>query len=162
MEDTLYSGTLTATKELEAHQEELRVLREKQSELEENEMEILEQIEELEAETAANRESRQACDADAAALEAAIAKAEGEIDGELAKLAERRGGPAGGLPAPVLADYDRLRGRERLRGRAAAELAGGVCGGCRVKLPVLENSRIQAEAWDAVVHCTGCGRLLVR
>ena len=162
VEDTLYSGTLTATKELEAHQEELRLEREKQSALEEQEMEVLEQIESLEAEADENRKTREACDVETAGIREAIAKAEAEIDDALGQLAERRSAPAVNVPAEVLTEYERLRGQEKLRGRAAGELAKGMCGACRMKLPVLEYSRMKGEPEEALITCTHCGRVLVR
>ena len=162
VEDTLYSGTITATKELEAHQEEIRLMREKQGVLEEGEMELLEQIDASEAEADENRSARDGCDQEAAALEAEISKQEQEIDSELAQLGEQRSERASGLPAEILADYERIRAKERMHGRGAAQLGKGNCDGCRVKLPVLEYNKMRAQPEDALIHCTSCGRVLVR
>jgi predicted nucleic acid-binding Zn-ribbon protein len=162
VEETLYSGSVRAPKELGALQEEIRLFRVRQSELEERELELLEEIERTDEEMAANRAARMAVDSEAQALEARIREAEAEIDAELAELGKRRDARATGLPPDVLVEYDRLRTRERLGGRAAAPLVQGSCGACRVKLPVLEHSRIRAEPEDALVCCMHCGRVLVR
>jgi hypothetical protein len=162
VEDTLYSGSVKAPKELEALQHEIRLLRERQSSLEEQEMELLEEIEQTESHMQTNRSQRSDCDDSCEKLEAAILAAEGQLDGELAGLAGRRAETASGIPVPVLAEYDRLRTKERLAGRVAVPFENGSCGGCRVKLPVTEQSRIKQEPDDALVVCVHCGRLLVR
>jgi len=162
VEDTLYSGSVTAPKELEALQEEIRLLRERQSGLEEREMELLEEIDGVEGEMAENRSDRERAESEGGELEAEILRAEGEIDGELVELAERRGGRAGEVPAGILAEYERLRTKERLAGRAAAPLGKGGCGGCNVRLPVMEYNRMREEPEDALICCGSCGRVLVR
>lgn len=162
VEDRLYSGSIRAPKELAAQQQELRLLRERQSQLEVQELELLEQIEDAEGEMAANRAARAEADREIESLAAAIRAAEEQIDAELARLESQRDARLPSLPAAVRAEYERLRQRERLRGRAAAALADGVCGGCRVKLPVLEYSKMKAQPEDALICCVACGRLLVR
>jgi predicted nucleic acid-binding Zn-ribbon protein len=162
VEDTLYSGTINATKELEAHQEEIRLLREKQGELEEAEMELLEQIEAGEAAAAENRAARGSCDEEASRLGKEIARQEGEIDAEIARLTEQREALATGIPGEILTTYERIRAKERMHGRAAARLGEGNCEGCRVKLPVLEYKKMKAQPDDALIVCTSCGRVLVR
>ena len=66
------------------------------------------------------------------------------------------------MPAAILAEYARLRTRDRLAGRAAAPLEQGSCGGCRVKLPVLDYNTMKAKPADALLLCPRCGRVLVR
>jgi predicted nucleic acid-binding Zn-ribbon protein len=161
-EDTLYSGSVRVAKELASLQEEVRLIRAKQSGLEEQEMTLLEEIDGLESAMRANREEREALDVETARLEAALRAAESEIDAQVAGLVEKRAGQLGGIPAPVLAEYERLRGKERLHGRAAAPLAGGNCGGCRVQLPVLEYNKMKAQPEDALLVCPHCARILVR
>jgi predicted nucleic acid-binding Zn-ribbon protein len=162
VEGTLYSGTVSVPKELASHQEELRLLRARQADLEAREMELLEQIEAVESDLARNRSSRALADREADAIRGAIEKAESEVDAELARLAAARSVDLGAVPTHVLAAYDRLRGKERLHGRAAGPLANGICGGCHVKLPRIAYERMKLEPEDALLTCTSCGRLLVR
>lgn len=161
-EDTLYSGTVRAPKELAGLQEEIRSLRARQTELEDQEMALLEEIERDEREMAENRAALEANRREAARLENALQAAQAEIDVELARLQEQRRPMTSDIPAPILVEYERLRARPRLAGRAAAPLAAGSCGGCHVKLPVMEYSRLKAEPLDAASCCSHCGRLLVR
>jgi len=161
-EDTLYSGSVRVPKELSGLQEEIRSLRARQTELEDQEMALLEEIERDERAMAENRAALEASRLEAARLEDALHAAQAEIDAELARLTDQRHPMTSDIPAPILVEYERLRARPRLAGRAAAPLAAGSCGGCHVKLPVMEYSRLKAEPEDTALCCSHCGRLLVR
>jgi predicted nucleic acid-binding Zn-ribbon protein len=162
VEQTLYSGSISAPKELESLQEEIRLLREKQSGLEEREMELLEEMDRAENEINENRTARDQTEDEAKGLEATIHDAEGEIDAELARLAEQALEKRASIPAEILDAYDGRRSRPRLAGRAAAPLAEGSCGGCHMQLPRLDYDRMKAEPEDALLLCVHCGRILVR
>ena len=162
LEGTLYSGSVKVAKELQAMQEEVALVSARQSDHEQQQMDLLEEIDRVEGEISANRATRAAIDQEAADASDAIARAEGVIDGELAELTDRWEAGRVGLPAAILEEYDRLRTKERLGGRAAAELTKGTCGACRVRLPVVEYNRIRAEPDDLLACCPRCGRVLVR
>jgi len=112
--------------------------------------------------TEANRATRKQCDRETRRIAAALQAAETEIDAELAQLGAQRREKVGDLPAAIVAEYDRLRGKDKLAGRAAALLVDGECGGCRVKLPVLEYNRMRAKPEDTLLTCPRCARVLVR
>lgn len=161
-EDTLYSGSVKAPKELEGLQVEIRSLRARQAELEDQEMALLEEIDLVERAMTGNRTEFEESEREAVRLETAIRDAQAEIDTELARLDEQRAPQVALIAEPIMVEYERLRVRPRLAGRAAAALSAGSCGGCRVKLPVMEYSRLKAEPEDALLCCSHCGRLLVR
>ena len=162
LEDKLYSGTIKATKELEALQEEVRGTRDRQAEFEMTQMESLEEIDRLDAAMVVNRKERIQADEDAAQVREALAQAEAEIDQEMGVLAARGDVHRKDVPEQILVEYDRLRTKERLGGRAAAQLEAGTCGACRVRLPVIEYNRIRHEADDVLANCPRCSRVLVR
>ena len=70
--------------------------------------------------------------------------------------------PTEGVPAPILAEYDRLRAKGKPAIRYAARLGEGSCEGCRIKLPVLEYQNMKAEPEEALIRCVECHRVLVR
>lgn len=158
----LYSGTVKASKELESLSEEIKLLKARQSELEDGELKLLETGDALDAEFEANATKRAETEAKAAELDAAIAATEAEIDAELAEIDKARSEPVAAIPDAVLAIYEKLRSNTRLAGRAAAQLDKRSCTGCRVELPVMDATRMKAEPWDAVVTCVHCSRVLVR
>lgn len=162
VETTLYSGTVRASKELTALQEEIRLHRVRQSELETRELELLEAIEQAEREMAENRAGEARVRTELESLAEALSVAEQAIDAEIAKLVDARQGLLGGLPPEILTTYERLRTRERLVGRAAAPIVEGGCAGCHMKLPVLEYNRMKSKPEDALLLCVHCGRILVR
>ena len=162
VEGTLYSGKVKVPKELEALQTDLEMLRRRQRELEDNELEQLEAIEGIEGELADCETRRSDNLARAEGLEEEVLRERAEIHAELERIKSAREEAALRLPDAVLAVYDRLRGDRRLAGRVVTRLAEGVCGGCRIRLPILEYNRIRSEPPDAPVSCPGCGRLLVR
>ena len=162
VEGRLYSGDVTAPKELEALQEELRLAKEKQTGLEERELEIMEEVEAQDGDLRRLADLRSESESQCEALRAAIADAEEKIDAELQVLAGQRETPLGTLPAGFVETYTELRGKPRLAGKAAVALRGGLCEGCRVSLPRVDLSRILAEPEEALIRCPHCTRLLVR
>lgn len=159
VDKTMYSGSVTSPRELQAMQEEIESLRRRTSSLEDEVLEIMELSEPVDAELDALDRRREAIDAEAMSLRATIAEEESVIDGELAAASGERGGAAEGIPERLLAEYDTLR--SRLKGVAVARLVSGHCGGCHLALSAVEVDRIRREPPDAVVYCEECGRILV-
>jgi len=156
----LYSGSVTVPRELTALQEEIASLQRRQRQLEDQELELMEQAEPLDAKLAELATSRDALDADAVSLSAAIAEAEAEIDGELADVVAKRAAAVDSIPSELLKEYQALRGA--LGGIGVARLTGNRCEGCHLTLSAVDVDRIRHEPDDALVHCTECSRLLVR
>ena len=162
LEDDLYSGRITVARELEDLQGELQGCRGRQAEFEEETLGAMEQLEAVDAELAGLDDRERELALEAERLDAAIAKARGEIDAELEGLAKARAGVVPGLPAPWIATYDRVRTQKRLKGHVVARFDDGRCDGCRVALPVMDVSRIHREPADAVIQCPRCTRMLLR
>jgi predicted nucleic acid-binding Zn-ribbon protein len=161
VESTLYSGKVTASRELQALQLELRDFQRRQGEREAEELALMEQAEQLDAEGGAMELRRLALGKEVDALHAALAAAEAEIDGELAQLAGERAAVAPSLPPELLAMYEKLRAFPRLAGRVAVRFERGTCTGCRGALPIVVVSRIEREPTGATIQCPQCQRLLV-
>lgn len=158
VDKTLYGGTVSVPKDLQALQSELEHIRQRVSTLEDDELELMEQAEPIDAELASIRETRASLERDAEALTGVIVEQEAAIDAELADVASMRDKAAAPVPAELLTEYERLRAR---LGVAVAPLSGGVCGGCHLKLSAVEIDRIRTLPADELVHCEECGRLLV-
>jgi predicted nucleic acid-binding Zn-ribbon protein len=157
---TLYSGTIGNPRELQAMQDEIAALRRRVRQLEDQELELMEQIEPLDADLARLGADRSELDEQAGALRASIAEDEVAIDGELAGVVAERAVAAGAVEPELLAEYERLRPREG--GIAIARLVGGSCGGCHLSLSAVEVARIKKLPPDEPAHCEECGRLLAR
>ena len=155
----MYSGEVTASKDLQAMSTEIEHIKSRISTLEDSALEAMDEREPLDA-AVADLEARDAGLAELAArLRDAISEAEGAIDAELAGETAQREEAAAAVPGDLLAEYERLR--SRLGGIGAARLEHGTCMGCRMKLPATELDRLKHQPPDALVHCDQCGRILV-
>ena len=156
----MYGGTVSNVRELQAMGDEVKSLQRRVSQLEDQELEVMERIEPVEAEMAQLTKDRSDMAAQAERLRAEVTVSEAEIDAELERTQVERGAAAAEIPEELLAEYDRLR--RQLGGIGVARLVNGQCGGCHLKLSAVELDRLRRQAGDAVVHCDECGRLLVR
>lgn len=160
IERRMYSGEVSAARDLQAMSAEADSLKARTSRLEDLVLEAMEELEPLEAAVSA-------------------------LDGELSELADRRGRVAAelaesdasleseealhtavrrelleGVAPELLERYDKLR--SHLGGVAVASLHNGACGGCHLALPATELDRIRRADADALILCEQCGRILVR
>jgi predicted nucleic acid-binding Zn-ribbon protein len=155
----LYGGS-SDIKELQALQDEIASLKRRVSGLEDQELELLEQLEPIEARLAGFAARQAELDAEAIAATAAIAEAEADIDRSRSEVRAHRDELVAGIDPGALGEYDAVRGR--LGGVAVARLEHGSCGACHMKLSAVENDRILHLPPDEPVRCEDCGRFLVR
>lgn len=156
----MYSGEVTASRDLQAMAHEIETIKGRVSTLEDRALEAMDEREPLDAAVAALEEREAALAEEVQRLDSAIAAAEAEIDAEVAQEDAARIAAASAIPETLLATYERLRAR--LGGIGAAPLEHGTCMGCHMKLPATELDRLRQQPPDALVHCDQCGRILVR
>lgn len=157
---TLYGGTVGNPRELQALQDEIKALKRRISQLEDQELELMEEMEPIDAELATASAEQGQLDQRAESLRARIAEAEVAIDAEVAQVEGEREVIAAGVEPELLAEYDQLRAHSG--GIAVAPLVGTSCGGCHLGLSAVEIDRIKKLPPDELVHCEECGRLLAR
>lgn len=158
--DRMDRGLVSNPKDLERMQHELESLERRISSLEDDELEVMERLEEAQAELAKLEGMVAEADEQIGALSATRDEKLAALDEQLADVAGRRVPAVDGLPADLLALYDRLR--EQKGGLGAAALRARECGGCRLTLDSAELGRIRALPADEVVRCEECQRILVR
>jgi uncharacterized protein len=156
----LYSGTTNNPRELQALQDDIDSIKRRISRLEDDELDVMEATEPVDAERAKLVGRRDGLDEQAAKLRAELAESVVEIDAELAEVREKRDIAAKAVPDELWPEYDRLRAA--LGGIAIARLVGSTCQGCHLGLSAVEVDRIRKLSVDEPVHCEECGRLLVR
>jgi predicted nucleic acid-binding Zn-ribbon protein len=159
-EKQLYSGSVTAPRELQALQDDVASIRRRIGQLEDDELEIMELVEPVDAERSELASRRDRLEAECDRLRAALAEAESELATELAAVKAEREDAAAAVPDDLWPEYDKLRAR--LGGVAIARLVGSTCQGCHLALPAVEVDRIRKLPLDEAVYCEECGRLLVR
>ncbi|MGH9297120.1 MAG: zinc ribbon domain-containing protein [Acidimicrobiales bacterium] len=127
--------------------------------LEDQELQIMEDLEPVEADVRAIGEELAAITLERGSAADALAAAESAIDAEQGQARSERAALVDGVPSGLLSTYEQLR--QRLGGIGAARLVDGACGGCHLKLPLGERERLLHAAPGTVVYCEQCGRILV-
>src|SRR5918994_1407049 len=159
-EKQLYSGVVNNPRELQALQDDVASIRRRINQLEDDELEIMELAEPVDAEQSDLAGQRDQLDAEGERLRAALAEAEADLGAQLAEVRAQREAVAAEVPAELWSEHDKLRGR--LGGVAVPPLVGSTRQGCHLGLSAVEVDRIRKLPLDEPVHCEECGRLLVR
>ena len=160
VEKRLYSGTVSAPRELQAMEADIASLKRHRADIEERVLEAMQEWEPLDAEFSNLAQQRSGLEAEAEELRGTIATETKEIDVELASELDARAAAAASIPADLMTQYERLRATQG--GVGAARLVNGRCSGCHLTLPATELDRLKHGDTDAVVLCDQCGRILVR
>lgn len=132
----------------------------RQGDLEDQELEVMERAEQVQAVLDRLTVERDAQLAARAEAERAAQAAEAEIDAAIERTRAERQALAGALPADLLALYEKIRAGHG--GLAVGAIERGRCGGCRLDLMGNEKAEILAAAPDTVLRHEECGRIMVR
>jgi predicted nucleic acid-binding Zn-ribbon protein len=160
IERRLLESRHAAPRDLQAMDNEVHHLAQRQAEAEDLQLAVMEDAEPVDGELARIESERARLDEAATTLGGTLAVAEAAVDAELATLTGTRVRLAGGLPEGLARQYEALR--TRLGGVGAARLVGNHCDGCHLDLSSVEVERIRRLPADEVVSCEQCGRILVR
>jgi len=159
-EQRLASGAITIAKQLQDLEREVVTLGRRQGDLEDAEFEVMERAETSQAELDGLVEQRSRHVAARVEAERSRDQAFVQIDSELERTIAERAALAAGLPADLLALYERLRASEG--GVGVGEIARGRCGGCHLDLMNNEKTEIRSAGPDEVLRHEECGRIMVR
>ncbi|MFF2369251.1 zinc ribbon domain-containing protein [Agromyces sp. NPDC058110] len=150
----------SSTKDVAALDSELVSLRKRLSDLEDQELFVMERVEAAEGVVAG-------IDGERAGIAAETATLEAERDEASAGLVVERDGAerdrvvvAGEVPAELLAFYEQRRARGA--GVGASLLRQRTCGGCTMTLTGSDLETVRRAAPDEVLLCPECDRILVR
>lgn len=160
MERRLYSGTVSASRELQAMSSEVTSLKRRRSSLEDEVLVAMEEGEPLSRQLEVLDAERDELDAESEGVRAVLVEAEVAIDAEITAESTARAAAVVAVPAELMRTYEGLRAR--LDGIGAARLVGSSCSGCHLVLPSAEVARVKREPPDTLVFCDQCGRILVR
>ena len=155
----LYGGEVSGMKDLQALQDEIAGLRRRQSDLEDQALEAMEEAESLAGRASTLERARADVDDRVTVLEAEIAAAEAEIDDAIAGLTSERADAAGRVDGALLDEYERLR--VGLGAATVVRFDGSNCVGCPSTMPAMELDRLKHEPTGSVQHCGECGRIVV-
>jgi uncharacterized protein len=159
-QDRMDRGLVTNPKDLERMGQELVSLARRISELEDLELEVMERLETAQDEH--ERLGRRLTEIDARIEELTRSRdaAAAAVTEQLAAATAERKVTATGVPADLLALYDKLRAQKS--GVGAAVLRARRCSGCSLELTSADLGTIAKTPLDEVVRCEECNRILVR
>ena len=159
-EANLYSGEVSAIKDLQAIQGDIAGLQERKRLVEDQIIVVMEQIEplktlfdQLEIEEKTNTEQQ-------AELEAALLRKEQSIEKQIDDVEAERSELALDTSPALLEIYEKIR--KQSGNIAVAQLNGMTCKGCHLDLPAVEVDRLKKLPPDQLFHCEECGCILVR
>jgi len=158
-EKRLYSGELTSTRDLLALQHEIEGLQMRCSEAESDVLELMEQVEQVNATSDALDKQLAQHASHIADARQQLASAEAEMQTEIDQEVQARHTATSNIAPEVLADYESLR--KSLGGVAVARLREGICEGCHLALSTKELDRIRKLPVSEIYHSEECGCILV-
>jgi predicted nucleic acid-binding Zn-ribbon protein len=154
------AGSVSDPKALQRMLGELESLHRRISDLEDVELEVMERLEAAQTALEEHTAELEKVERDVEALGHTRAHKARELDEQVAAVAAERKTTASGVPADLLALYEKLR--EQKGGVGAAALRRRECSGCRLTLNPADLGVIAAAAADDVIRCEECSRILVR
>lgn len=158
--ERLYSGAVTAHKDLQALQAELKVLTARRSAIEDEILGTMELGEPIDAALAEMDAKLENVAQRRVAAQDSLAASELAIDEEVESERTQRTEAALPIDPALLVSYETTRAD--CGGVGVCRLAGKTCQGCHMHLAAVELDRIRKESDDALIRCGECSRILVR
>ncbi|KAB1655976.1 hypothetical protein F8O01_11055 [Pseudoclavibacter chungangensis] len=149
----------SSVKDVAALESEIATLTRRRSDLDDIQLELMERVEEHEAELARARDAQLAVEQEAEVLITKRDEVRRELQAEAKVIAGGRATVVADLPADLLELYEKQRTRY---GVGAAELVGALTTGSNVTLDNVDLARVLAAAPDDVVLCPDSSAILVR
>lgn len=150
----------SSVKDVAALESELASLAKRLSDLEDQELAVMERVENAEGVLAGIDEERASIAAETTRLEAERDEAAAGLATERDAAERDRVVVSGGVPADLLALYEQRRTRGA--GVGAALLRQRTCQGCNMTLTGSDLDTVRRSAADDVLLCPECDRILVR
>jgi len=158
-EKRLYSGEVGGMKDLQALQDEIAHLKQRQELIEDGALEAMEQADTFRVSA---EEMEAACadlDQRIETLLGEIASTEAEISAQLSDLETRRAEAVPDIDPAVIADYEQLR--PGFGSATVVRFNGKNCVGCPSTMPSMEIDRLKHVESNSLEHCSECGRMVV-
>ena len=156
-EGKLFSGTLTSAKEIENYQEEVEILKKKNSKMEDQILELMIKLEEISEEVKKAGEEKDTADAEVGRIKNEMNEKLEVLKHIIEGLGKRSDDVASGIPDDYLKKYREIKGRKS--GIAVSVLKDNFCNVCNMQIPARDTEKI-VDA-DELYRCPLCGRLAV-
>ncbi len=155
-EQNLYSGRISNPKELTDMQQEIFSLKKRQSQLEDEMLDAMLQVEEGQAVVSTAKHTLDSSQASWDGSQVDLTGEKQRLEGEVANLKQQRQNAASEVDPAALAKYEALRPKKR--GQAVALIQGDSCVACGVEQTSRNAQQVRQGA--QLVYCESCGRIL--
>ena len=156
-DNKLFSGTITSAKELENYQEEIRILKQKNSEMEDRILEIMIEMEEKLGKVKLAQEERDKSEANVNRIKNEVSEKIEVLKNIAEGLKKRRESVTLRIPGDYLKKYKELK--DKKGGIAVVVLKDNFCNVCNMQIPTIAAEEI--EDIDKIYRCPLCGRMAV-
>lgn len=156
-EGKLFSGTITSAKELENYQEEVKILKQKNSEMEDQILELMIELEEMSDKVKLAQTEKDKAEANVNRINNEVNERIEVLKHIIEGLKKRRDDVISRIPSDHLKEYRELKGKKG--GIAVAVLKDNFCSVCNMQIPAIAAEKI--EDIDEIYRCPLCGRIAV-
>lgn len=156
-ENKLFSGTITSAKELENYQNEVKILRQKNSEMEDQILEIMIEMEEISEKVELAKAKKDKAEANINRIKNEMNEKLEVLKNIIEGLKKRRDNVILKIPDDYLKKYKEFKGKKG--GIAVAVLKDNFCNVCNMQIPAIAAEKI--EDIDEIYSCPICGRMAV-
>jgi predicted nucleic acid-binding Zn-ribbon protein len=154
VEEELYSGRIRNPKELSNLQHEVETLKAQRNQLETKALEIMEQAEQATGSVGVAENEFKIVEAEWRQQQQQLSVNLERSKAVLADLIQKWSQLVTGIESSLIDTYHAVK---RQKGMAVVRVEQGICGGCRILLPVTELQRSRS---GTMVRCGSCGRIL--
>lgn len=155
IQQKLYAGSIKNPKELVSMQQQASQLKSQMTEEEDKVLEIMGQIDALQNDIALKTARVEGIEAEWKQTQQQLLSEEADLSEDLDEMGRRRDEILGSIDAAHVDTYEKIRARKR--GVAVAKIEQGRCQGCRIAVPLSEQTQARA---GGLVQCGSCGRVL--
>ena len=156
-EDKLFSGTITSAKELENYQIEVKILRQKISEMEDQILEIMIGMEEISEKVKLAKAGKDKAEANINRIKNEMNEKLEVLKNIIEGLKKRRDDVILKIPDDYFKKYKEFKGKKG--GIAVAVIKDNFCNVCNMQIPAIAAEKI--EDVDEIYSCPICGRMAV-
>jgi len=153
-EDKLYSGSIGSPKELANLQHEVDGLKTRRSQLEDEALDIMEQVELATASVATISSQLKTVEAEWQSQQQQLSTDLEQLKAVLPNLKHKRQTLSAEIDPRAVELYHELKEK---KGTAVAKVEQGICRGCRISLSATELQRARS---GSLTQCSSCGRIL--
>ena len=156
-EEKLFGGKITSTKELEGYQEEIKILKEKNSEMEDRALEIMIEMEDKSKNLKSAREEMEKKKSSVEHMKNELAERIEVLSHNIEGLKKRKEGVISRIPEEYLKKYREVKNKKN--GIAVAVIKDNSCSVCNMQIPTRDAEKM--DDMDKLYRCPLCGRIAI-